>query len=110
MIIVYLWSKTMRVKMLMVTLLVSGLAVSACGGGNQDWYANGKTWATVSGKAQGDASLVGVTPRAYCTTDLDMGKAALIGTPLNAPSLSDQSAVNAWVSGCTVGVEATDNG
>lgn len=99
----------MRVRILVVTLLASGLAVSACGGGNQDWYANGKTWATVSGKAQGNPSLVGVTPRAYCTTDLDMGKSSLIGTPLNAPSLSDQSAVNAWISGCSAGVGATDN-
>ena len=87
------------------------LALAACGSDSpQNWYANGRAYAVAFGKAQGDASLIGVTAQSYCLTNLNdfaaKGKND-VGISLGAPSLSDTKDVTQWVSGCVAGTIAT---
>jgi hypothetical protein len=88
---------------LLIAAVLAALGLTACGGGRQDWYANGKSYSIAAGKAQGNALLSGVTPQKLCSVDLHIGKPSLIGVSLNGPSLSDHSAVSSWVSGCAAG-------
>jgi hypothetical protein len=88
---------------LLIAVVLAVLGLTACGGGREDWYAEGKSYSIASGKAQGNALLIGVTPQKWCSGDIDLGKPSLGGVSLNGPSLSDRSAVNSWVSGCVAG-------
>jgi hypothetical protein len=74
--------------------------------GPQNWYANGKAWAAADSKID-TARLIGPADlvTTWCTDNINSGRSSSEGVslPYNAPSLSDEVAVNSWVRGCVAG-------
>ena|ERR1022692_1868490 len=82
---------------------MTGLTLSACAG-STDWYAAGKTFAVSADKAQGNPSLIGVSPETWCSGNL---LAAQPLVPAQRPSDTSGAAGRQWIAGCVAGYWST---